>query len=100
MLSRSLQLEQLENEVDKAYAQRVGDMTAADYERESGYGPQLQRMVIYSRAVRYALAEEINGELDQMSTTLKDIITKVNASHTKAADSDNPVTCVSFCNRN
>lgn len=32
-----VQLEQLENEVDKAYAQREGDMTAADSERESGY---------------------------------------------------------------
>jgi len=68
-------LTSLELEVDKIYAQRDGEMTPVDYERESGY----------------ALADNINGELDQMSNTLKEIVTKLNASHKKAADSDNPV---------
>lgn len=70
-------LEQLENEVDKVYAARTsnGQLGGADSERESGY----------------ALAEEINSDLDQMANTLKDHINKLNAAHTSAADSDNPV---------
>lgn len=38
----------------------------------------------------YKLAEEVNSNLDRMTTSLKEIIAKVNASQTSATDKDNP----------
>jgi hypothetical protein len=39
----------------------------------------------------YQLAEDINGQLDQMGNTLKELITKLNQSQEKSIDPDNPV---------
>jgi hypothetical protein len=43
---------------------------------------------------RYQLAEDINGQLDQMATNLKDLIQKLNTAHNKNVDTDNPVCTV------
>jgi len=41
---------------------------------------------------RYKLAENINGELDQMSNSLKEIITKLNAANDRSSEQKaNPV---------
>lgn len=65
-------LSSLESEVENLANE--SEPTPTDLEREKGY----------------QLAEDINAELDQMETTLKDMINKLNASHT-TSDSDNPV---------
>jgi nuclear pore complex protein Nup62 len=68
-------MDQLEAEVDKVYSNHESEMTPADLERENGY----------------QLAENVNGELDQMAITLKEIIKKLNSANERAVDQDNPV---------
>ena len=44
---------------------------------------------------RYQIAEDIDGQLNQMSTTLKDLVTKLNRTH-EAVDHDSPVTYLTY----
>lgn len=66
-------LESLESDV--ANMVNETEMGPTDTEREKGY----------------QLAEDINGQLDQMSNTLKDLISKLNSASEKTEDTDNPV---------
>jgi len=68
-------LDQVEDEVEKVYKQRADDMNMLDDEREKGY----------------EMAQHLNDELDQLEGMLKGHIAKLNASHVRAADSDNPM---------
>jgi len=43
------------------------------------------------RAKGYQLAESVNAQLDKMSTTLRDLITRVNATYEEQEDSNNPM---------
>jgi len=66
-------LDSLESEVDGIVAD--SDLTPTDIEREKGY----------------QMAEDINAQLDQMATTLKDLVSKLNLSQEKNGDGENPV---------
>lgn len=41
--------------------------------------------------ISYELAEDINSKLNYMSTTLKELISKLNNAQNKNSDNDNPV---------
>jgi len=66
-------LDSLEMEMKNLYNET--EMGPTDEEREKGY----------------ELAETINSNLNQMSTTLKELITKLNRAYSKEEDEDNPV---------
>jgi nuclear pore complex protein Nup62 len=65
-------LDSLEADITSLYNE--SEMGPTDEERDKGY----------------QLAENINGQLDQMSNTLKELISKLNA-HSKDSDDQNPV---------
>jgi len=65
-------LKSIEDEITGASHEPTTD---ADTERDKGY----------------RMADEINGTLDRMSTNLKDLIGKVNASQRNSADKNNPM---------
>jgi hypothetical protein len=64
----------LENEVEGMY-KADSEMQPADEEREKGY----------------RLAENVDAQLNQMGTTLKELITKINKMHDRSVDQSNPV---------
>jgi len=64
----------LENEVEEMY-KADSEMQPADEEREKGY----------------RLAENVDAQLNQMGTTLKELITKINKMHDRSVDESNPV---------
>jgi len=69
-------LDVLENEVEKLIqTQATSEKTPPDVEREKGY----------------QMAEDINKQLDQMETTLKDLVKKINMTQEQEAGNDDPM---------
>jgi len=66
-------LESIETEVETVYNNT--DLSTVDIEREKGY----------------QLAEDINGQLNDISSTLQKLIAKLNASQEKTLDNENPL---------
>lgn len=78
-------LDSLESEADSLSTEN--DQTSTDNERANGY--IIQVSTIYFS--RYQLAENINAQLDQMASTLKGLVDKLNSTQEKNVDSENPV---------
>lgn len=66
-------LDSLESDLNNLYNEN--ELGPTDEERQKGYQS----------------AEDINSQLNQMATTLKELISKLNRAHTKDLDEDQPV---------
>jgi len=70
-----IMLEQMESEAEKLKVDGLTQLTSADLERERGYKQ----------------AETLNSNLDSMSVTLRDLVSKLNNSQETTADKENPM---------